>query len=87
MTPAPEILFEVRGGVGFVLLNRPKALNALSLTLIEAFDAQLAAWAGDPAIHAVAVRGAGERAYCAGGDIRGIWEGGRTPEGSAEGPA
>jgi len=86
MTPASEILFEVRGGVGFVLLNRPKALNALSLTLIEAFDAQLSAWAGDPTIQAVVVRGAGERAYCAGGDIRGIWEGGRTPVGSAEGP-
>jgi len=41
MTPAPEILFEARGGVGFVRLNRPKALNALSLTLIVAFDAQL----------------------------------------------
>ena len=87
MTSAPEILFEVGGGVGIVRLNRPQALNALSLTLIVAFDAQLAAWAGDPAIHAVAVRGAGERAYCAGGDIRGIWEGGRTPEGSADGPA
>jgi enoyl-CoA hydratase len=87
MTSAPEILFEVRGGVGFVRLNRPKALNALSLTLIEAFDAQLAAWAGDPAIRAVVVRGAGTRAYCAGGDIRGIWEGGRIPEGSADGPA
>ena len=83
MTDEPEILFEVRGGVGFVLLNRPKALNALSLTLIKAFDAQLLAWAGDPAVHAVVVRGAGERAYCAGGDIRGIWEGGRTTDGPA----
>ncbi len=87
MTPAPEILFEVRGGVGFVRLNRPQALNALSLGLIESFDAQLKAWAIDPAVHAVVVRGAGERAFCAGGDIRGIWEGGRTAVGSADGPA
>jgi enoyl-CoA hydratase len=87
MTAAPEILFEVRGGVGFVRLNRPQALNALSLTLIESFDAQLQAWAGDPAVHAVVVRGAGERAFCAGGDIRGIWAGGRIAEGSEGGPA
>ena len=51
MTDEPEILFEVRGGVGFVRLNRPEALNALSLTLIEAFDARLQAWAIDPAVH------------------------------------
>ncbi len=83
MSGAPEILFELRGGVGFVLLNRPKALNALSLTLIEAFDARLKAWATDPAVKAVVVRGAGERAFCAGGDVRSIWEGGRTVGGPA----
>ena len=59
MTAAPEILFELRGGVGFVRLHRPRALNALTLSLIEAFDARLRAWAGDPAVHAVVVRGAG----------------------------
>ncbi len=47
---APEVLFERRGGVGFVLLNRPSALNALSLSLIEAFDARLEAWATNPAV-------------------------------------
>jgi enoyl-CoA hydratase len=83
MSHEPEVLFEARGGVGFVLLNRPEALNALSLTLIEAFDARLKAWADDPAVHAVVVRGAGARAFCAGGDIRGIYEGGRTTEGPA----
>ena len=82
---APEILFERRGAVGFVLLNRPGALNALSLTLIEAFDARLKAWAEDAAVEAVVVRGAGNRAYCAGGDVRSIWEGGRTLGGRAVG--
>ena len=83
MSPVPEILFERRGGVGFVRLNRPQALNALTLSLIDAFDTRLRAWAGDPAVHAVVVRGAGNRAFCAGGDIRGIWEGGRTTDGPA----
>ena len=83
MSGAPEILFELRGGVGFVLLNRPNALNALGLSLIEAFDARLEAWATDPTVKAVVVRGAGERAFCAGGDGRSIWEGGRTVGGPA----
>ncbi len=83
MSDAPEILFERRGGVGFVLLNRPNALNALSLTLIEAFDARLEAWATDPAVKAIVVRGEGIRAFCAGGDVRSIWEGGRTVGGPA----
>ncbi len=83
MSEDREILFELRGGVGFVLLNRPRALNALGLSLIEAFDARLEAWAADPAVKAVVVRGAGERAFCAGGDVRSIWEGGRTAGGPA----
>ena len=87
MTPEPEILFERRGGVGFVLLDRPKALNALSLTLLEAFDVQLRAWVRDPTVHAVVVRGAGNRAFCAGGDIRSIWHGGRTADGQGDGLA
>ena len=76
MSGAPEILFERRGGVGFVLLNRPGALNALGLSLIEAFDARLEAWAEDPAVRVVVVRGAG-------GDLRSIWQGGRTVGGPA----
>ncbi len=83
MSEDREILFERRGGVGFVLLNRPRALNALGLSLIEAFDARLEAWATDPAVKAVVVRGAGERAFCAGGDVRSIWEGGRSVGGPA----
>lgn len=83
MSEDREILFELRGGVGFVLLNRPNALNALSLPLIEAFDARLEAWAGDPAVEAVVVRGAGTRAFCAGGDLRSIWAGGRGVGGPA----
>ena len=53
MSENREILLERRGGVGFVLLNRPNALNALSLSLIEAFDARLEAWAQDPAVRAL----------------------------------
>ena len=72
----PDIQFEVRGRAGFATLNRPQALNALTLPIIEAMDARLAAWATDPAVDAVVARGAGDRAFCAGGDVRAIWQAG-----------
>ncbi|MFQ5773899.1 MAG: enoyl-CoA hydratase/isomerase family protein [Kiloniellaceae bacterium] len=80
MSGGRDILFEVRGGVALVTLNRPKALNALTLAMCQEFDRQLASWAGDPAVHAVVVAGAGERAFCAGGDVRAIWEAGKRGE-------
>ncbi len=77
MSTDVDIQFEVRGRAGFVTLNRPQALNALTLAMIEAMDARLAAWATDPAVDAVVVRGTGERAFCAGGDVRAIWQAGK----------
>ena len=71
-----QVLFETIGPIGLVTLNRPQALNALTLEMIAALDPQLEAWAGDPAIRAVVVQGAGDRAYCAGGDLRAIYDAG-----------
>ncbi len=65
-----EILFEQTGDWGVVTLNREKALNALTWDMVKAMRAQLITWAGDSAVKAVMVKGAGERAFCAGGDIR-----------------
>ena len=67
-----EILFERRGALGLVTLNRPRALNALTLAMLTAMQAQLDAWAGDAAVTRVVLRGRGGRAFCAGGDIRQI---------------
>ena len=72
-----DIQFEVRGRACVVTLNRPRALNALTLSMIEAMDARLAAWATDPGVDLVIVRGEGERAFCAGGDVRAIWQAGK----------
>src|SRR5579872_5659365 len=74
-----EILFERSGGLGLVTLNRPKALNTLTLSMCRAFAAKLGAWRADPAIKAVLVRGAGDRAFCAGGDIVAIRNAHRGP--------
>ncbi len=60
------------GRVGRILLNRPKALNALTLPMIRTCTRVLHAWAEDPHVHAVVIAGAGDRAFCAGGDIRAL---------------
>ncbi|MBI5014352.1 MAG: enoyl-CoA hydratase/isomerase family protein [Deltaproteobacteria bacterium] len=67
-----DVLFDLRGPVAFVTLNRPEALNALTLGVIRPYAERLAAWARDPAVAAVVLRGAGDRAFCAGGDIRAV---------------
>ncbi|MCW5655749.1 enoyl-CoA hydratase/isomerase family protein [Hydrogenophaga sp.] len=68
------VLADVQGRVGFITLNRPRALNALSLEMIRAITQALQAWRDDPAVMAVAVRGTSKEgpfgAFCAGGDIR-----------------
>ncbi len=69
-----DVLTEVRGQVGCITLNRPKALNALSLSMIRAITQTLLTWRDDPGVKAVAVRGSNKHgvfgAFCAGGDIR-----------------
>lgn len=68
-----EVLAGVDGArIGIVTLNSPKALNALTLPMIEMLDEQLQAWANDPGIVCVLLRGAGPKAFCAGGDVRGL---------------
>lgn len=72
-----EVLFEQRGALGLITLNRPKALNALTHGMALAMDAQLRAWEKDDSIVVVAVRGAGEKGFCAGGDIRALYDSGQ----------
>ncbi len=67
-----EVRLERRGRALSVLLDRPKALNALTLPMIEAIEPALRAAAVDPAIEHVVIRGAGSRAFCAGGDVRAV---------------
>ncbi len=69
-----DVIAEVCNGVGCITLNRPKALNALSLGMVRDITAALLAWQGDAAVKAVAIRGVNKQgvfgAFCAGGDIR-----------------
>jgi enoyl-CoA hydratase len=60
--------------VGVIRLNRPKAINAMTLEMSLAIDAALDRFEADPAVALVLLEGAGERGLCAGGDIRGLYE-------------
>ncbi|MBK5910694.1 hypothetical protein CCR85_04205 [Rhodothalassium salexigens] len=63
------VRLERTGALGRIVLDRPKALNALTESMCRAVEAQLAAWAEDERIAAVLITAAGERAFCAGGDV------------------
>lgn len=69
-----DIHFERIGALGRIVLDRPQALNALTLDQVHAIYPQLANWAADPAVAAVVIEGAGDKAFCAGGDIRALYE-------------
>ena len=76
-----ELLIERRGSAGFITLHRPKALNALSLAMVQELLAVLTTWRDDPTVQVVAIRGSNKvgrpgtpdslfGGFCAGGDIR-----------------
>jgi enoyl-CoA hydratase len=68
-----EVLARVHDRVGFLTLNRPKAINSLTQTMVTAMDTALAEWTDDDDVRAVVVNGAGERGLCAGGDVVAIY--------------
>jgi enoyl-CoA hydratase/carnithine racemase len=73
-----DILFDRRGRAGIATLNRPAALNALNRGMCVALHRQLDAWATDPDVAVVIVQGAGDRAFCAGGDVVGLYHAGKA---------
>ncbi len=66
------VITTIEGRIGHILMNRPRTLNALDLEMIRTIAVSLEVWRRDPAVHAVVIEGAGERAFCAGGDIRAV---------------
>jgi enoyl-CoA hydratase len=83
-SPDAEALIERRGRAGVIVLNRPRALNALTLTMVRLIAAALDEWDGDGAVDRIVLLGAGERAFCAGGDIRRLYELGRAGDHDAQ---
>ncbi|KTD82856.1 enoyl-CoA hydratase/isomerase family protein [Legionella waltersii] len=77
---ADEILFTQKGQLGIVTLNRPQALNALSLPMIIDLQNQLSLWKEDNSIKAVVVQAVPGNSFCAGGDVRWLYNSGRSKE-------
>jgi enoyl-CoA hydratase len=73
-----EVICERQGSAGLITLNRPQALNALTLGMVREMRRALDAWEKDPAVTRVVVSGAGEKAFCAGGDIRQLYDFGKA---------
>ncbi|VAW13720.1 3-hydroxyisobutyryl-CoA hydrolase [hydrothermal vent metagenome] len=73
-----EVLFHRQDRAGVITLNRPGALNALTLNMVRRMDRVLRDWAGDDAVERVIIQAAPGRAFCAGGDIRAIYDWGRA---------
>jgi enoyl-CoA hydratase/carnithine racemase len=68
----PSLILAREGHAGTILMNRPKALNALDLGMIRDFAHAIGQWRHDPAVQLVVLEGAGGRAFCAGGDVRAV---------------
>ena len=79
-----EITVDIRNHIAHLTLNRPQALNALTYGMINSMTALLDDWARDDDINAIIMRGAGEKAFCAGGDIRALYNTARQGDGSEQ---
>ncbi|XP_043548792.1 3-hydroxyisobutyryl-CoA hydrolase, mitochondrial [Chiloscyllium plagiosum] len=79
-----EVILTKSGCAGIITLNRPKALNALNLSMIRQIYPQLKKWEQDNETSLVIIKGAGEKAFCAGGDIRAVTEAGKVGDRLAE---
>ncbi len=73
-----DILSEKQGACGLITLNRPQALNAINNGMTRAIAAVLDAWESDPDVKTVVLRAAGDKAFCAGGDIKRLYELGKA---------
>ncbi|XP_070832067.1 3-hydroxyisobutyryl-CoA hydrolase, mitochondrial isoform X2 [Chaetodon trifascialis] len=80
----PQVLLEKVGRAGVITMNRPKVLNALNMTMIQQIYPQLMKWENDKETDIVIIRGAGGKAFCAGGDIRAVTEAGKVGDPLAE---
>jgi enoyl-CoA hydratase len=74
----PDLIVRRESSAGIIRLNRPKAINAMTLEMSLGIDAALDRFEADPAVALVLLEGAGERGLCAGGDIRGLYESSRA---------
>ncbi|HEU4366920.1 MAG TPA: enoyl-CoA hydratase-related protein [Methylomirabilota bacterium] len=78
MSRYETLLTALENGVARITLNRPEVRNALSRTMVQELEAALAAWEVDAAARVIVLAGAGDRAFCAGADLKGVGDRGTT---------
>uniref|UniRef100_UPI00358EEEF6 3-hydroxyisobutyryl-CoA hydrolase, mitochondrial-like n=1 Tax=Myxine glutinosa TaxID=7769 RepID=UPI00358EEEF6 len=76
-TSEPGVILSQEGSAGIILLNRPKALNALNLDMARTILPQLKEWESNQKVSLIIIKGVGEKAFCAGGDIKAVAEAGK----------
>ncbi|WP_375411043.1 enoyl-CoA hydratase/isomerase family protein [uncultured Bradyrhizobium sp.] len=76
--PEPDLVVRREGTAGIIRLNRPKAINAVTLEMFRDIDKALDRFEADPAVGLIVLEGAGERGLCAGGDIRALYDSSRA---------
>jgi len=69
-TNEASVIAEKKNGVGWITLNRPRAINSLNADMAEGIFAALTSWLADDGVRLVVIAGAGEKGFCAGGDMR-----------------
>jgi enoyl-CoA hydratase len=79
-----DLIVRREGAAGRITVNRPKALNSLTLDMVHSFTKALDGWKNDDAVGVIVIDGAGTRGLCAGGDIRALLESGARNDGMAE---
>mgnify|MGYP006266278259 CR=1 FL=1 len=77
MTATHDVTISIQGQLGTITLNRPKALNALTTDMAASIHKALDWWAQEPSVKGVVIEGAEDRAFCAGGDVRALYEDGK----------
>ncbi|XP_067124574.1 3-hydroxyisobutyryl-CoA hydrolase, mitochondrial isoform X2 [Centruroides vittatus] len=75
-----EVILEKMDNKGIITLNRPKVLNSLNISMIRTIYPKLKEWNSDPEIKMVIIKGAGDKAFCAGGDVKAVAEAGKKGE-------
>lgn len=78
MSDTDTVLLSTKGPIGHILLNRPKALNAITYDMVMAVADALKQWETDPSVRAVMIEGEGDRAFCAGGDVVAVSKAGQS---------
>jgi enoyl-CoA hydratase len=76
--PEPDLIARREGAAGIIRLNRPKAINAVTLQMFREIDKALDGFEADPDVAVILLEGAGERGLCAGGDIRALYDSARA---------